>query len=45
MTVVKNIKDTEKSAIKRKLKYGDYKNCLEAIQVDNKMNLGKSRKK
>ena len=24
--------------IKRKLKFGDYKNCLEAVQIENKIN-------
>ena len=27
-----------KNAIKRKLKFQDYKNCLEAVQIDNKKN-------
>ena len=31
-------KDTKKCAIKRKLKFEDYKHCLEAAQPENKMN-------
>ena len=27
----------KKCAIKRKLKFQDYKNCLEAVQVENKI--------
>ena len=39
MTVVKmeNQKDTKKCVIKRKLKFENYKNCLEATQLDNKI--------
>ena len=39
MTVVK-IKNqkAQKSVIKRKLKFENYKNCLEATQRDNKVN-------
>ena len=28
----------QKSVIKRKLKFEDYKNCLEADQIENKIN-------
>ena len=35
----KNVKGTKKCAIKRKLKFEDYKNCLEAIQLENEINL------
>ena len=34
----KKAKDTKKIVIKIKLKSGNYRNCLEAIQLDNKMN-------
>ena len=27
-----------KSVIKRKLKFGNYKNCLEVTQIENKIN-------
>ena len=32
----KKRKDTKKCAIKRKLKFENYKNCLEATQLENK---------
>ena len=31
-------KGTKRRAIKRKLKFGDYKNCLELAQIENKIN-------
>ena len=31
-------KDTKKCVIKRKLKFENYKNCLEATQLENKIN-------
>ena len=34
----KKAKDTKKCVIKRKLKFEDYKNCLEATQLENKIN-------
>ena len=34
----KKAKDTKKCVIKRKLKFEDYKNCLEAVQFENKIN-------
>ena len=34
----KKAKDTKKCVIKRKLKFENYKNCLEATQLDNKIN-------
>ena len=34
----KKAKGTKKSVIKRKLKFEDYKNCLEAAQIKNKIN-------
>ena len=39
MTVVKNKKGKgkKKCVIKRKLKFENYKNCLEATQLDNKI--------
>ena len=40
MTVVKikKAKGTEKCVIKRKLKVENFKNCLEATQLDHKIN-------
>ena len=39
MTVMKIKKQkTQKSVIKRKLKFENYKNCLEATQLENKIN-------
>ena len=38
----KKAKGTKKCVIKRKLKFENYKNCLEATQLENKINhLGK----
>ena len=39
MTVVKikKAKDTKNCVIKRKLKFENYKNCLEEIQFENKI--------
>ena len=34
----KKAKDTKKCVIKRKLKFQNYKNCLEASQLKNKIN-------
>ena len=34
----KKAKGTKKCIIKRKLKFETYKNCLEATQLDNKIN-------
>ena len=34
----RNKKDTKKCVIKRKLKFGDYKNCLEVPQIENEIN-------
>ena len=34
----KKAKDTKKCVIKRKLKFENYKNCLEANQLENKIN-------
>ena len=34
----KKAKDTNKCAIKRRIKFEDYKNCIEAGQIENKMN-------
>ena len=33
----KNLKGTKKCVIKRKFKFKDYRNCLEATQLDNKV--------
>ena len=35
----KKAKDTKNCVIKRKLKFEDYKNCLEAAQIENKINI------
>ena len=34
----KKVKGTKKCVIKRKTKFGNYKNCLEATQLENKIN-------
>ena len=34
----KTAKDTKKCARKRKLKFEDYKNCLEEAQIENEIN-------
>ena len=34
----KKVKDTKKCVIKRKLKFENYKSCLEATQLENKIN-------
>ena len=34
----KEIKGTKKCVIKRKLKFENYENCLEATQLENKIN-------
>ena len=34
----KKAKGTKKCFIKRRLKFQDYKNCLEAAQIENKIN-------
>ena len=39
----KKVKGTKKCVVKRKLKFENYKNCLEATQLENKIKL--SRKK
>ena len=47
MTIVKikKSKGTKKRIIKRKLKFENYKNCVEATQLENKINhLQKNRK-
>ena len=42
MIKIKKAKGTKKCVIKRKLKFQDYKNCLEAAQIENEINhLGK----
>ena len=33
----KKIKDAKKCAIERKLRFGDYENCIEAAQTENKI--------
>ena len=43
MIKIKKAKGTKKCVIKRKLKFQDYKNCLEAAQIENEINhLGKN---
>ena len=34
----KKVKGTKRCAIKQKIKFEDYKNCLEATQLENKIN-------
>ena len=34
----KKAKDTKKCVVKKKVKFEDYKNCLEATQSENKIN-------
>ena len=34
----KKVKDTKKCVMKRKIKFENYKNCLEATQLENKIN-------
>ena len=41
----KKAKDTRKCIIKRKLKFQDYKNCLEAAQIERKMKYLEKKKK
>ena len=38
MIKIKKTKETKNCGIKRKLKFEDYKNCLEAAQIGNKIN-------
>ena len=38
MTKIKKVKYTKKCIIKRKRKFGDHKNCLEATQLEDKIN-------
>ena len=47
MTVVKTkkVKGTKKCVIKRKLKFEGYKDCLESIQLENKINHLEKKKK
>ena len=40
----KKVKGTKKCIIKRKLKFEDYKNCLEAVQIENRINHLKKKK-
>ena len=35
---IKKVKSTKKYVMKRKLKFKNYKNCLEATHFENKMN-------
>ena len=35
---IKKAKSTKKCVIKRKPKFQDYKNCLETVQLENKIN-------
>ena len=45
MTVVKIKKQkAQKSVIKRKLKFENYENCLEATQLENKINYPEKKK-
>ena len=38
MIKIKKTKETKNCDIKRKRKFEDYKNCLEAAQIENKIN-------
>ena len=38
MKISKKAKDTKKCAVKRKFKFENYENCLEATQLGNKVN-------
>ena len=40
----KKAKGTKKCVIKRKLKFQDYRNCLEAVQVERKINYLRKKK-
>ena len=40
----KKAKGTKKCVIKRKLKFQDNKNCLEAVQIENKVNHSEENK-
>ena len=40
----KKAKDTKKCVIKRKFKFQNYKNCLEAAKLENKINCLKKNK-
>ena len=40
----KKVKYTRKCVIKRKLKFNDYKNCLEAAQIERKINYLRKKK-
>ena len=43
MIKIKKAKGTKKSVLKRKLKFEDKKNCLEATQIKNKANQKKNK--
>ena len=34
----KKVKDTKRSVLKKSLKFQNYKNCLEAAQIENEIN-------
>ena len=40
---IKNQKTQKKCVIKRKLKFQDYKNCLEVAQIERKIKLFKKK--
>ena len=44
MMKIKKQKSKNKYVIKRKLKFQDYKNCLEAPQIQNKINRSEKNK-
>ena len=44
MIRIKKAKGTKKCAIKRKLKFKDCKNCLEAAQIERKINYLRKKK-
>ena len=45
MTVVKKANRVKNCGIRRKLKFENYKNCLEETQLENKINYQKKKKK
>ena len=38
MTEIKKVKGTKRSVLKKSLKFQNYKNCLEAAQIENEIN-------
>ena len=44
MMKIKKAKETKKKCIKRNLKFRDYKKCLKASQIENKINCLEKKK-